>query len=114
MYANHFLRRTKGNIFTVKCAETAGRPLKMTELPLKTDLVIWLPLNKIQIEIYDFLLKNQDLQQLVADREIKNAFFILQYIKKLCLHPFLVASADAKKRNNIGLLCPEEQAVMKI
>lgn len=47
MYSDHFLRRTKGNIFTVKCAETAGRPLKLTELPLKTDLVVWLPLNKV-------------------------------------------------------------------
>jgi len=50
----------------------------------------------------------------VADREIKNAFFILQYIKKLCLHPYLVTSADAKKRNNIGLLSPEESVVLKI
>ena len=24
-------------------AETAGRPLKISELPLKTDLVIWIP-----------------------------------------------------------------------
>ena len=44
MYKNHFLRRTKDNIFTIRCAETLDRPLKLTELPLKTDLVIWLPL----------------------------------------------------------------------
>eukprot|EP00352_Strombidinopsis_acuminata_P009632 CAMPEP_0176375942 /NCGR_PEP_ID=MMETSP0126-20121128/27845_1 /TAXON_ID=141414 ORGANISM="Strombidinopsis acuminatum, Strain SPMC142" /NCGR_SAMPLE_ID=MMETSP0126 /ASSEMBLY_ACC=CAM_ASM_000229 /LENGTH=150 /DNA_ID=CAMNT_0017737189 /DNA_START=961 /DNA_END=1413 /DNA_ORIENTATION=+ len=42
----HFLRRTKNTVFSVVCAETANRPLKMTELPLKTDLVIWLPLTK--------------------------------------------------------------------
>ena len=44
MYKGHFLRRTKDNIFTIRCAETLGRPLKLSELPLKTDLVIWLPL----------------------------------------------------------------------
>ena len=44
MYEAYFLRRTKQNIFKFMCAETAGRPLKMTELPLKTDLVIWVPL----------------------------------------------------------------------
>ena len=45
MYESHFLRRTKDKIFTIQCAETIGRPLKITELPLKTDLVIWLPLS---------------------------------------------------------------------
>ena len=44
MYKAHFLRRTKDAIFTIRCAETLGRPLKLTELPLKTDLVVWLPL----------------------------------------------------------------------
>jgi SNF2 family DNA or RNA helicase len=52
MYDSHFLRRTKDNIFTIRCAETLGRELKMTELPLKTDLVIWLPLTQTQKKIY--------------------------------------------------------------
>jgi SNF2 family DNA or RNA helicase len=52
MYEGHFLRRTKDNIFTIQCAETIGRPLKMTELPLKTDLVIWLPFSDTQKLIY--------------------------------------------------------------
>ena len=52
MYKAHFLRRTKDNIFTIRCAETIGRPLKLTELPLKTDLAIWLPLTTIQKRIY--------------------------------------------------------------
>ena len=79
------------------CAETAGRPLKINELPLKTDLVIWLPLNNMQKLIYEYLIQNQDLQQIVQDREIKNAFFILSYIKKLCLHPQLLAATSVIK-----------------
>lgn len=61
MYKENFLRRTKDNIFTIKCAETAGRPLRMTELPIKTDLVIWLPLSEMQQKIYQYLIENQDI-----------------------------------------------------
>ena len=87
MYESHFLRRTKDQIFKITCAETAGRALKMTELPLKTDLVIWLPISDTQRLIYQYLIENQDMQKIVETREIKNAFFMLSYIKKLCLHP---------------------------
>jgi hypothetical protein len=62
MYEAHFLRRTKDKIFKIVCAETAGRPLKLNELPLKTDLVVWLPLSETQKLIYEYLIKNQDLQ----------------------------------------------------
>jgi len=63
----------------------------MTELPLKTDLVIWMPLTDTQKKIYEYLLQNQSLKELIQEREIKNAFFILSYIKKLCQHPYLMA-----------------------
>lgn len=56
MYKAHFMRRTKDNIFTIRCAETLDRPLKLTELPLKTDLVIWLPLTPAQKKIYEYLI----------------------------------------------------------
>ena len=56
MYGNHFLRRTKDQIFKIVCAETAGRPLKLNELPLKTDLVVWLPLSTTQKLIYEFVI----------------------------------------------------------
>ena len=47
MYERHFLRRTKNQIFTVVSAELIGRALKNNELPLKTDLVVWLPLSEV-------------------------------------------------------------------
>lgn len=58
MFAPHFLRRTKNQIFKVVSAEMLGRPLKMDELPLKTDLVVWLPLSEPQQQIYRFILEN--------------------------------------------------------
>ena len=47
MYERHFLRRTKNQIFKVVSAELIGRPLRNNELPVKTDLVVWLPLSEI-------------------------------------------------------------------
>jgi hypothetical protein len=47
MYEGYFLRRTKNNIFKFMSAEMTKRPLKLNELPLKTDLVVWVPLTDI-------------------------------------------------------------------
>jgi hypothetical protein len=58
MYEPHFLRRTKNQIFKVVSSELIGRPLKPNELPLKTDLVVWLPLSDHQAKIYRFMLEN--------------------------------------------------------
>ena len=113
MYEGHFLRRTKNNIFKFLSAETAGRPLKLNELPLKTDLVVWVPLTNIQKTIYQFLIENQDLQKIVEEREVKNAFFMLSYIKKVCLHPQLLAATSIEKKKNLGLLSREEQAALQ-
>lgn len=87
MYKDHFLRRTKDNIFTIRTAETLGRQLKMTELPLKTDLVVWLPLTPIQQKLYSFLIQSQECDQLQEEKDSRAAFVVLSYIKKLCLHP---------------------------
>lgn len=70
IYEPHFLRRTKNQIFKVVSAETLGRPLKPNELPLKTDLVVWLPLSNEQEKIYRFMLDNQTLKHLIEDRAI--------------------------------------------
>lgn len=98
IYEPHFLRRTKNQIFKVVSAELLGRPLLNNELPLKCDLVVWLPLSKEQESIYRFMLDNQTLQNLIEERQIQSAFFILSYIKKLCLHPFLLASTSKEKK----------------
>eukprot|EP00347_Sterkiella_histriomuscorum_P014209 403361753 len=113
MYESQFLRRTKNQIFTVVSAELLGRSLKNHELPVKTDLVVWLPLSDMQQRIYKFILENQTLQQLIEERVIKNAFFVLSYIKKLCQHPYLLTSTSAQKRRKMGLLMSEEQEMLE-
>lgn len=108
MYKPHFLRRTKDAIFTIRCAETLGRPLKLSELPLKTDLVVWLPLSSTQQKIYQFLI-DYALQDHIENQSTKNAFFVLNYIKKLCLHPQLLASTKLEKKRSLGLVTWEEE-----
>ena len=94
-------------------AETAKRPLKMTELPLKTDLVLWVPLSDQQKQIYKFMLQNQDLKKLMADGELQNAFFILSYIKKVCLHPFLLNEASLQRKRDIGIISKDEEVQLE-
>ena len=95
-------------------SEQVKRPLRISELPLKTDLVIWLPLNESQKNIYMHILRhNQKLvDKLRQDGELKNAFFILGYIKKLCLHPYLLQSTAIHKKKTLGISSPEEDLIL--
>ena len=111
-YKDHFLRRTKDNIFKIVCAETLKRPLKITELPLKTDLVIWMPLSKVQKQIYKFMLENADLRKLIEEREMKNALFYLTYFKQLTLHPHLLSTKSLHTKKTIGLISKEEELIL--
>ena len=47
-YTPHFLRRIKENIFKIKSVGNGELELKEDELPLKTDMVVWLPLTGYQ------------------------------------------------------------------
>ncbi len=52
IYKPYFLRRTKKEIFEIRSAELSKIPLEACQLPLKTDLVVWVPLSPIQKKIY--------------------------------------------------------------
>ena len=46
IYAPFFLRRCKKDVFRMQSVELAGgKGLAADELPLKTDLVVWMPLS---------------------------------------------------------------------
>ena len=38
---------------------------------------------------------------------------MLSYIKKVCLHPQLLAATSIEKKKNLGLLSPEEDAILQ-
>ena len=57
-YRPFFIRRTKKEIFKVMSSELSDKPLEWNELPLKTDLVIWIPLSKVQKKIYEMIVNN--------------------------------------------------------
>jgi hypothetical protein len=60
------------------------------------------------------MIKNQDLDAIIADRSTTHAFHVLSHIKKLCLHPFLLTDSNVQKRNNMGLVSPEEASILRI
>ena len=105
-YQEHFLRRTKKNIFTIQCVETMKRPLKLSELPLKTDLVVWMPLTADQKKLYKFILNHNNNQ----DVNFKSAFHLLSYVKKLILHPHLLSDTPLDRKREIGFITEAEEA----
>lgn len=73
-----------------------------------------MPLTQYQKQIYKFMLSNQNIRTLINTKEMKCAFFILSYIKKLCLHPYLLAQSDLQKKKDIGIISTEEEEALKL
>lgn len=92
-YKSHFLRRTKRQIFKVKSVETSDEPLKDNELPLKTDLVIWLELSESQKKMYEHIISRDTVKNVIKSGAFINAFCLLTWIKKLWQHPLLLRKA---------------------
>ncbi len=49
------------------------------------------------------LLQDQTLKEQIAERAIDSASFTLSYIKKLCLHPHLLASTTLHRKKDMGI-----------
>ena len=79
----------------------------MTELPLKTDLVVWLPLAPMQKRLYEFLITKLKEGEEIGDK--KYAFFLVTYFKKLCLHPQLLLNMTLGKKATLGMLSADEE-----
>jgi DNA excision repair protein ERCC-6-like len=74
IYQAFFLRRTKSQIFKVKSVEATGEPLRDNELPLKTDLVIWLDLSESQKDMYEYIISRDSVKNIIASGAFINAF----------------------------------------
>ena len=109
IYQPHFLRRTKAQIFKVKSVEKSGEPLKDNELPLKTDLVIWLDLSESQKKMYEHIISRETVKNVIQSGAFMNAFCLLTAIKKLCQHPLLLRKAAMDKIDNFDEFFGEEE-----
>lgn len=90
MYNPFFLRREKKEIFKTVSSEVLQRPLKWNELPLKTDLVVWIPLSKTQKEIYKLIIENQSSMLTEKGKIDKgHVFMLIMAMRQLCCHPNL-------------------------
>lgn len=52
------------------------------------------------------------VDQLLQEGELRNALFILSYVKKLCLHPYLLQTTAIQKKKQIGISSPEEDQIL--
>ncbi len=104
IYKPHFLRRTKKEIFEIKSAELSEEPLEACQLPLKTDLVIWIPLNAIQKKIYSLILEEDEVDKAMKQVSKKHIFIVILALKHLCVHPFILLHSFCNKLFNY-LLC---------
>jgi SNF2 family DNA or RNA helicase len=96
IYQPHFLRRTKKEIFKVKSSELSETELLPTELPLKTDLVVWIPLNAVQKRIYKLILEEETVEMAKKQKSKKHVFVIILALKHLCVHPMILLHSFCK------------------
>jgi hypothetical protein len=76
-----FLRRTKKEIFRCVSSELSERPLEWNELPLKTDIVVWIPLSNVQKRIYSWITSNKLLKKSVVNLDKKHIFVVILALK---------------------------------
>ncbi|CDW85194.1 dna excision repair protein ercc-6-like [Stylonychia lemnae] len=101
VYKPLFLRRTKKEIFQIKSSELSDEPLLPNELPIKTDLVIWIPLNDVQKKIYSLILQEDSVKRVAKQQSKKHIFIIILALKHLCVHPLILLHTFFKDQEAI-------------
>ena len=103
------MRRTKKQIFKIKSVEQSGEPLKDNELPLKTDLVVWINLTDTQKKLYEHIINHDSVKNVIASGLFINAFCLLSCIKKLCQHPLLLIRGAMNTNEDFDKFFTEDQ-----
>ena len=99
-YEPYLLRRTKKEIFTIKCAETSKKELEPLELPLKTDIAVFIPLSDVQKKIYRLFLDNFYKSAENSEITVNHIFPAILALKLLCVHPMLILKKVMKDGEN--------------
>ena len=58
------------------------------------------------------MLGNADLQESIESKSMCHAFYMLSYLKKLCLHPHLLTSTPLESKRNLGIITEDEEKVL--
>ena len=64
--------------------------LERNELPLKTDLVVWIPLSDMQKRIYETIVTSPAVQASLNALDKKHIFATVLALKELCIHPAIL------------------------
>ena len=84
------MRRTKKQIFTIKCAETCEGGIGPLDLPFKTDIAVFIPLSDIQKRVYELFLEDYHKKEFRKEVEVNHIFPAILALKMLCVHPVLL------------------------
>jgi len=84
--APHFLRRLKDEVLTSDAPGDAPAP---SELPSKTDVVLWLNLTNAQVELYNLYLQGETVRRATSGKNGMEALRAISMLKKLSNHPLL-------------------------
>ena len=60
-----------------------GRDLYWNELPVKTDIVVWIPLSDVQKKIYQMVVDNKSVKDDIDTMDRKHIFVIILALKQL-------------------------------
>jgi len=85
-------------------AETLERPLTQRELPLKTDLVVWMPLHETQKKLENLILMNECIKEVRMHQGGVIAFSLLNMLKKMYLHPCLLTKHYSESKRMLEML----------
>ena len=58
------------------------------------------------------MLQNADLQESIRERSMAHAFYMLSYLKKLCLHPHLLSSTPLASKRQLGIITADEEKIL--
>jgi len=89
--APHFLRRLKTEVMQNSDVDSGNAP---SELPQKTDVVLWLKLTEAQLELYDVYLGSETVKNATGGRCGLEALKAIAVLKKLTNHPLLCLPPD--------------------
>lgn len=94
--APHFLRRMKSDVGMASGdATVSGMGAQPTELPPKTDIVLWLNLTQAQRELYELMLNSDLVKRATGSSKCgMEALRAINLLKKLSNHPLLCLPPD--------------------
>jgi SNF2 family DNA or RNA helicase len=82
-----------------------GRLLYKNELPLKTDMIVWLDMTNVQKNLYKMVSEGEK-EKIKWKKADEKTFIvaIINELKYICTHPFLLFHHDCKRYSKFKVI----------